>query len=577
MNTKWTLENLGPCAVAVASALLVGACGGGGGSSSTALQQRAGTLGAIPISGVSYVTATQSGVTDANGGFNYEPGETVTFSLGSLELGRVEGAERVTLFDLAGVEQAPTNEKDFVSTMWNEAANRPGPMNTVTNLAALLQGLDLDTNLANGIEIPEGISELITPTINLQDQFATFQVGGNGRDARGTHGLLRAAVNEGILAARPLPAPGLALQRLYDQNQIEFTYWQPTLYTQEDGNGNVTWAHASSYTLDGKIEQNEFDSPYDGSPDYTTSYTYNENLSPLSYTVDYGIDGTPDYVTEYTYDDFDTRIASESRDVNGDITRWDEQEFDIDGNLIRITNNQLEQTWIVDAQGQRSTAEIDRDKDGNIDERVVVTYASPDSRGDRWIRAEYDYDLDGNYDALRLRTFDQATGQLLTDERDDDLDGNFEYTQYQTLTDIGLVASYQSDRDGDGNFDAERYSTYNAAGKLVEQRFTNGGGGLSVNRYTYNTANQVERIERFANESDTDPSYINIFTYNGNGDLATFATDDGGDGSVDTLLSYAYNPNGALEEITRDEGNDGIIESVQRYSGWENTGLSGYF
>ncbi|MCH6551686.1 MAG: peptide-methionine (S)-S-oxide reductase [Planctomycetes bacterium] len=42
-----------------------------------------------PVGGIEYETPTHSGITDADGHYDYEPGETVTFSLGDIVLGSV--------------------------------------------------------------------------------------------------------------------------------------------------------------------------------------------------------------------------------------------------------------------------------------------------------------------------------------------------------------------------------------------------------------------------------------------------------------------------------------------------------
>ncbi len=85
------------------------------------------------VGGLSYETATQSGVTDANGTFNYVENELVTFSIGDIDLPAVAGAELVTPLDVFS------------------ATNIDDPR--VLNLARLLQTLDVDANPENGIEL----------------------------------------------------------------------------------------------------------------------------------------------------------------------------------------------------------------------------------------------------------------------------------------------------------------------------------------------------------------------------------------------------------------------------------------
>ncbi len=81
-------------------ALALTACGGGGGSSTASV----GTFAdAGLVSGLQYQTATKSGVTDADGKFNYLPGETVTFKIGNIVLGQAIAGPALNTFSLVGI------------------------------------------------------------------------------------------------------------------------------------------------------------------------------------------------------------------------------------------------------------------------------------------------------------------------------------------------------------------------------------------------------------------------------------------------------------------------------------------
>lgn len=126
--------------------LLLAGCGGGSGdsnndggtpSSDTSVPQPQtnvlqGVFVDSPVAGLSYETASQSGVTGADGSFFYESGEWVTFFLGGQRLGDVRGQSMVTPLDLMGPYSRITD-------------------NDVTNLSRLLQTLDQDGNPENGI------------------------------------------------------------------------------------------------------------------------------------------------------------------------------------------------------------------------------------------------------------------------------------------------------------------------------------------------------------------------------------------------------------------------------------------
>ena len=73
------------------AAMAAASCGGGGGGGAAAgsgpLSGTEGRLAPLMVGGLSYETATLSGITDAGGRFRYEPGESVRFFLGDTTLG----------------------------------------------------------------------------------------------------------------------------------------------------------------------------------------------------------------------------------------------------------------------------------------------------------------------------------------------------------------------------------------------------------------------------------------------------------------------------------------------------------
>ncbi|MET0050177.1 MAG: hypothetical protein ABW095_03735 [Candidatus Thiodiazotropha sp.] len=115
--------------------LLLMGCGGGSGGSSDASDEQVltGRFLDSACAGLSYRTASRSGVTGANGEFTYLAGETVVFGLGDLSFPAVTAAQILTPLELAGVEDI----------------NHTG----VVNMARLLQSLDEDCNADNGITI----------------------------------------------------------------------------------------------------------------------------------------------------------------------------------------------------------------------------------------------------------------------------------------------------------------------------------------------------------------------------------------------------------------------------------------
>jgi len=125
----------------VAFCLLLAGCGGGSstpstnpdGDSSSGDSILTGVFLDSPVEGVAFATETQSGTTNAAGEFMYLAGEQVTFSIGAAQFPAVTAAAQVSPVDIAASSDNPTA--------------------MTTNIARLLQSLDLDGNPVNGITI----------------------------------------------------------------------------------------------------------------------------------------------------------------------------------------------------------------------------------------------------------------------------------------------------------------------------------------------------------------------------------------------------------------------------------------
>ena len=99
--------------------------------------ERAGSPGVFldsAVAGVNYITSSGlAGVTDTNGTFYYNSGDTVSFTLGDVSLGSVTGSAKLTPVEVMG------------------ASGTADPK--VINLSRLLQTLDADGDPSNGINI----------------------------------------------------------------------------------------------------------------------------------------------------------------------------------------------------------------------------------------------------------------------------------------------------------------------------------------------------------------------------------------------------------------------------------------
>ncbi|WP_311568009.1 hypothetical protein [Photobacterium arenosum] len=136
--------------IVAALGFAISACGGGSSSSNDTANNNSsggdqnqsgdvstGRLIDAAVQGMDYVTATQSGTTNANGEFSYKPGEKVTFKMGGHSFTSVDAGNVITPLDLAGTDDINNN--------------------AVVNIVRLLMTLDTDGDPSNGIAINETV------------------------------------------------------------------------------------------------------------------------------------------------------------------------------------------------------------------------------------------------------------------------------------------------------------------------------------------------------------------------------------------------------------------------------------
>ena len=124
------------------------------------------------ITGLNYKTATQTGVTDATGTFKYKAGETVSFSIGDIQLTEEIDAKETLSFE-ADVSNVPTpmtvdslNKAGFNEEDESFYTLAPGNLNTAASrdFAALSNMLVLVTTFG----------DIVGDSINISPDVATF-------------------------------------------------------------------------------------------------------------------------------------------------------------------------------------------------------------------------------------------------------------------------------------------------------------------------------------------------------------------------------------------------------------------
>jgi hypothetical protein len=138
--------------------LSLGGCGGGGvtvNETAAGSGAKIGQLVDSPVANIGYRTESRSGYTNANGEFEYEEGENVTFFMGDTVFPSSTTKPLVTPLDLAGSD------------------NILDP--TTINIIRLLQSLDDDGNADNGIIIPASAHAAANSPIIFTGSVAEFE------------------------------------------------------------------------------------------------------------------------------------------------------------------------------------------------------------------------------------------------------------------------------------------------------------------------------------------------------------------------------------------------------------------
>ena len=118
--------------VGLSATFILSGCGST--SNSTTDDIKTGTFVDAPVYGLKYETATQSGYTDASGGFKYKSGETIEFFLNTLSLGQAPVGDLITPYTLGD-------------------SNSSNPSNKTLNIALLLQNFDSNRSDTTTVDV----------------------------------------------------------------------------------------------------------------------------------------------------------------------------------------------------------------------------------------------------------------------------------------------------------------------------------------------------------------------------------------------------------------------------------------
>ena len=475
-------------------ALALAGCGGA--SKDEPEQELSGVLQAGNISGVSYSTPTRSGATDASGTFKYLAGETVTFSIGAIQLGSARGSTAVTAFTLAGLTP-PTTEMTLRGEL-DRARREATPFTRAVNIQYLLMSLDADHDPANGLDVGAQAGALANASIDLGLPVSSFA---------GKVQYIAPNVTRNIPVAR-------AVVQLYRAMNIRVLAHVSSRDTTTDSSGVFSSAAFTSFGADGSRTTTGSDFDNDGRPEAQYTYGY-DKLGRIT-----SVDGLQQSLFQslmyrYTYE----------YNAAGTMTGGNE-DYDLYGD--GITDIRYRHNLTVDSQGQRTGDQIDLDNflDGVIDGRQVVAYRYDSRHNMTLYTADADYDFNGVVDErVRYTTDfdarDRATGAVYeidsnadgiadlryTDtfvsgsgahpvravsESDNDADGTPDYRENWLFTydrDRRMLSYYvEQDYDADGTIDyrERQVTTFDVAGNAVASQvdYLDGEGNIEFQSFT---------------------------------------------------------------------------------------------
>ncbi len=466
-------------------ALALTACGGG--SSSTA---SVGTFAdAGLVSGLQYQTATQSGVTDADGRFNYLPGETITFKVGNIVLGQAIAGPALNTFSLVGIAPPLTS-----LGVMNKTPNGKLFQKAI-NISVFLQTLDNDANTQNGIAIPTQAIELATnTTLNFNQQLYEFS---SSFALRQYIGRSRAAGLWG--GSRAIVLWSYAANQLYAGLKLTPTLFGTSRSESFTSSGAIDGS--STYTYDANGNRIEFKS-FSGSNvlQWRYTYTYDANGNLIEFK-DFDGSNVLQWRNTYTYDVNGNRI--EEKSVNGDdVLQWrDTYTYDANGNRIEKKSfnggDVLEwrYTYTYDANG--NLTETKHFNENNVlQSRYPYAYDANGKlielkyfNGGNVLQWRYTYTYDANGNQIEEKYFNGGNVLQWRNTYTYDANGNRIEEKLFDESDV-LQVRYTDTYDANGNLIEEksfdvgdvlrwRYtSTYDSNGNLIEVKSFSGSNVL---------------------------------------------------------------------------------------------------
>lgn len=529
------------------TAFLMASCGG---SSGPAILT--GHFTDSPVAGLRYSTATQSGVTDAEGMFHYLAGEAITFSLGDTVIGLpVPAKNEMTPIDLvpgAILYTEPAQVKKLVNEKRFNYEIRT--FHQVVNILVFLQSLDDDADTGNGINIPDGVSELFTGMpVDFNHSMLSFSDENPVLSVRAHQ-----AANAGLISTAALVKITYALDNFYNAQGISLKFAVPATITYNDiADDSQDYFTTTIYDARGNIITSKNDTDLDGMPDIIITSTYDDYGNQLTSSSDDDGDSDPDYIIVSTYD-ANGNLLTKSYDFDGDdtIDAIHTFKFDDNGNVQTYTVNDPADevldnisTYTHNANGNLLTDSYDGDANNTPDRITTYTY---DSNGNK-LTISYDYDANGVPNSIFIYTYD-SNGNRLTESWDNDANNFPDTLNVYTYNANGYILTRDMDNMADGYIDSSTTYKYDAKGNLLTILEDSDGDGDSNSFETYTAtydanSNRLTESNDYDRNGSTDSVAVNEYDMNENLLKKTQTFYDLGVART-VIKTYTYDVNGNM-------------------------------
>ena len=498
----------------------------------------------VIISGLSYTTQTQSGITDARGGFVFEDGETITFSVGATQVGETVTAKaEMTLFDLLPNAPLYTKEAQSFRLYYRPVYNSERLLhNHLRNIVIFMHSLDADRNINNGITINADMRQLMV-NVDLKISKMKFNFGLSNKYF---NVLLVKAKKAGFIEHGRVTNTGIAMEDFYRLYGIDHVLTvKGTIATDISSSGSVNSSMVHTYDEAGnRTDENS----YTGTDTliFGEKRTYDEFGQWLT-EERYSSDGVVNYRATNTVDEFGN-LTQATIDNDGDGTLDTRRVYVNNENGMRQSVTEYNgdtitkvTTYTYKDEYLTHTVNIDEGNNGVTDTEYSYIYNS----NNHFVGFEYNKAAAG------------ATNYVQTMTVNDD--GNFLTLHYQATVDGAHTQSYTSTYDGFRN--VTRKETDNDSDGVIDE----------VISYTYNDGFFLLSEERYAGSGGAE-TYSRYKEYDDNDNLLRDATDSNGDGAANKLIVYTYD-NNLLATKTEESTDGGTTNRHSVYGYDENDNL----